>query len=278
MGKIEGLQIGHSIVKERDFKIECEVMDNINVEVPFSHKHCFYSIYWIHEGCGTHIIDFEEYAIKPDRIFFVKPEQVHYMRDVVNMKYSAIQFTEEFMMPFITDKHWNFTVSHDMDKNERNRISILFSQLESESRGNLPNHITLIQSEINTMLLDLERMNIGCNSSSDIPDLINRYICLINNDFAKNHQVNYYASILGISPNYLNVITRKFLGKSALSLINDRVILEIKRSLIRNDLNISEIAYQLGFNELSYFSRFFKQKTGMTPLEFKTSMNKMYQN
>lgn len=60
-------------------------------------------------------------------------------------------------------------------------------------------------------------------------------------------------------------------------MINERVILEVKRMLIRTEYDISEIAYKLGFNELSYFSRFFKRHTGMTPLGFRMSMNEMYQ-
>ena len=77
MSKIGSLQIGHSTIKENDFKIECGVANDRHVEVPFSHRHFFYAVYWIHGGNGTHVIDFEEYEIKPDRIFFIRPEQIH---------------------------------------------------------------------------------------------------------------------------------------------------------------------------------------------------------
>ena len=90
-------------------------------------------------------------------------------------------------------------------------------------------------------------------------------------------QVQHYAAQLSVSPNYLNILTRKHLGKTALDLINERVLLEVKRLLLRTDLAISEIAWQSGFNELSYFSRFFKRHTGMTPVQFREAMNKMYQ-
>lgn len=93
----------------------------------------------------------------------------------------------------------------------------------------------------------------------------------------EEHQVQKYAALLGVTPNYLNVLTRKHWGKSALNLINDRVILEVKRLLLRTDYDISEIAYRVGFNELSYFSRFFKRNTGMTPLQFRNTMHEMYQ-
>lgn len=69
MNEVGSLQIGHTFIKENDFKIECEIANDVHVEVPFSHRHFFYAIYWIHEGSGKHIIDFEEYEIRPDRIF-----------------------------------------------------------------------------------------------------------------------------------------------------------------------------------------------------------------
>lgn len=275
--RLESLQIGHSHTKDEDFKIKCEVINDKNVEVSFSHRHFFYAIYWIHEGNGTHVIDFEEYEMKPDRIFYIKPEQVHFMHIEESLKYSALQFTEDFIIPINWDMGREIPVYKDIEKNEKNRIEILFNQIQKESISNLPNSAAIIRSEINTLLLDLERMAISTSSSSTLPDLVCRYKKLVDKNFIKERQVQFYAGQLGICPNYLNVLTRKFIGKSALDMINERTILEIKRMLLRPDLTISEIAYRLGFNELSYFSRFFRLKTGMTPHKFRDSMNKMYQ-
>ena len=146
-----------------------------------------------------------------------------------------------------------------------------------ESQSGLPNATAIIQSEINTLLLELER--IGCTDMAFpiAPELLQKYKRLINSNFTKERQVQSYASQLGISPNYLNVLVKKYFGKSALEMINDRVVLEVKRLLSHTDYDISEIAYILEFNELSYFSRFFKRNTGMTPIEFRLSMNEMYQ-
>lgn len=76
-----------------------------------------------------------------------------------------------------------------------------------------------------------------------------------------------YASLLGITPNYLNVLCRKHLGLSALRMIDSRIVLEIKRLLMENEKTKSEIAYSLGFYELSYFSRFFRRMEGVSPAE-----------
>lgn len=277
MKKVSGLQIGHSSIKNKDFKIECDVINDKNVEVPFSHRHYFYAIYWIHEGNGMHIIDFEEYKMKPDRVFFIKPEQVHFMQIEGSLKYSALQFTEDFMIPINSKVEKEIPVYIDIDKNEKSRIEILFNQIQKESVSRLPNSTVIIRSEINTLLLDLERMAMPISNFSILPDLLCKYREMIDKNFIKERQVQFYATQLGVCPNYMNVLTRKFLGKSALELISERTVLEIKRMLLRSDFTISEIAYRLGFNELSYFSRFFRLKTGMTPQKFRDSMNKMYQ-
>lgn len=83
-----------------------------------------------------------------------------------------------------------------------------------------------------------------------------KYKMLIEKRYKATRQVQEYAGQLGVSANYLNVLVRKYLGKSALNLINERVILEIKRRLLRTEKGVSEIAYELGFDGLSYFSRF----------------------
>lgn len=276
----ENLQIGHSHDKERDFKITCNVSDDKQVEVPFSHRHFFYAVYWIHQGSGIHVIDFEEYEIKPNRIFFVKPEQIHFLHNDTMMEYSALQFTEEFMSCSDTGyqtEEREIAVCHDLTLEEQERMEILFKQISAEAVSGLEYSTALIQSEINTLLLDLERIGLDKRRYTALPDLLLKYRMLVEKQYTATRLVQKYAGQLGVSANYLNVLVRKYLGKSALNLINERVILEIKRRLLRTEKGVSEIAYELGFDELSYFSRFFKRHTGMTPIAFREKMNEMYQ-
>lgn len=276
----ENLQIGHSHNKERDFKITCNVSDDKQVEVPFSHRHFFYAVYWIHQGSGIHVIDFEEYEIKPNRIFFVKPEQIHFLHNNTMMEYSALQFTEEFMSCSDTGyqtEEREIAVCHDLTLEEQERMEILFKQISAEAVSGLEYSTALIQSEINTLLLDLERIGLDKRRYTALPDLLLKYRMLVEKQYTATRLVQKYAGQLGVSANYLNVLVRKYLGKSALNLINERVILEIKRRLLRTEKGVSEIAYDLGFDELSYFSRFFKRHTGMTPIAFREKMNEMYQ-
>lgn len=277
MDNIGSFQIGHSSVKEADFKMLYEGMCDRHVEVSFSHRHFFYAIYWIHEGNGIHVIDFKEYEIQPDRVFFIRPEQIHFLQGSENLRYSAVQFTEDFMASVGGVMQKEIAVFKDLTSGEKERIGVLFRQLYLESVGGLLNSMAMIQSEIKTLLLELERLSISVKNVVSTPLLIQEYKDLIERNFVNDRRVQIYAKTLGVTPNYLNVLTRRHLGKSALELINERMMLEVKRQLLRTEDGVSEIAYKLGFNELSYFSRFFKKHTGMTPLEFRVKMNKMYQ-
>ena len=77
-----------------------------------------------------------------------------------------------------------------------------------------------------------------------------------------------YASILNITEKHLNRIVKNCLNKTSTMLIQERVLLEAKRMLMHSELNVLEISTELGISESSYFIRFFKQKTGLTPLAF----------
>ena len=256
--KTKDLHIGHSTIGKSYFKIVQEVVNDKSIEVSFSHRHSFYAVYWIHQGSGTHIIDFENYEIRPNRVFYIRPGQVHFLHSDTSICYSALQFAEEFMLPLYKDllSGWgNIQVYKDLNDEEQNRLCVLFGRIQRESVGS-KGTMTVLQP---------------------VPDLLLRFKRLIEERFLDSRQVKDYASMLGVTPNYLNVQTQKYWGESALSLINKRVVLEIKRRLLGSDADISEIAYTLGFNELSYFSRFFKRNVGLTPNAFRRQMNEMYQ-
>jgi AraC-like DNA-binding protein len=78
-----------------------------------------------------------------------------------------------------------------------------------------------------------------------------------------------YAAKMNITPNYLNALCRKKSGKSAGELIRQRILLEAKRLLAHSTMSISEIAFQLGFEDNSYFGRYFRRYTRLTPGEFR---------
>lgn len=86
--------------------------------------------------------------------------------------------------------------------------------------------------------------------------------------------IPYLASLVNLSPNYLSDLLKKETGKNAKEHINEFIINRAKTTLLNSNETVSEIAYDLGFNYPHYFSRMFKQKTGMTPAEYRVVGNR----
>ena len=85
----------------------------------------------------------------------------------------------------------------------------------------------------------------------------------------QKQRVADYADLLAVSPNHLNKCIKAATGKSAQDLLNEMILLEVKTLLKQTDLSISEIAFKVGKEDPSDFSKFFRTKTGCTPSEYR---------
>lgn len=92
---------------------------------------------------------------------------------------------------------------------------------------------------------------------------------LVEINYNKLHSVSQYAELLFISSKTLNRKITREKGTSPNIIIKNRIILQAKRLLINTDLTVKEISAQLGYDDQSYFIRFFKIQTGKSPVEFK---------
>jgi AraC family transcriptional regulator, transcriptional activator of pobA len=92
---------------------------------------------------------------------------------------------------------------------------------------------------------------------------------LIEKHFNELRLPKQYAALLFITANHLNALCKEMLGKTAGDLIRERIILEAKRLLTNADMTVTQIAYELNYKDNSYFNRFFKKETGLTPDDFR---------
>ncbi|RYZ52215.1 MAG: AraC family transcriptional regulator, partial [Sphingobacteriales bacterium] len=99
--------------------------------------------------------------------------------------------------------------------------------------------------------------------------IIHHFRKLVEQYFSEKRLPRDYASMLYVTPNHLNALSKDLLGKPAGEIIRDRILLEAKRLLTNADLQISEIASRLSFTDNSHFTRFFKKYTERTPEEFR---------
>lgn len=102
-----------------------------------------------------------------------------------------------------------------------------------------------------------------------------QFLILVTKNFKEERMVKFYADKLSISPNYLNILSKRYFNKNAISIINDELLLEVCSCLIVSVKPIKEIVYDFNFKDLSTFSTFFKKNTGMTPREFVSEYRKL---
>jgi AraC family transcriptional regulator, transcriptional activator of pobA len=106
-------------------------------------------------------------------------------------------------------------------------------------------------------------------------DLVRKFNLAVENHYKTQHQVQFYADLLNKSPKTLSNLFAIYKQKTPVGIIHERIALEAKRLLIYTDKSAKEIAFELGFEEISHFSRFFKNKENCSPKEFRELSKKV---
>lgn len=107
------------------------------------------------------------------------------------------------------------------------------------------------------------------NGSPRTRELFNRFMRELENRYRQSRDVSFYAELLNISPKYLNIVTQRITSHTIKTIIDQYVVLQIKQSLTTEEKSIKQLAWEYHFSDLSFFCRYFKQHTGMTPQQFR---------
>ncbi len=105
--------------------------------------------------------------------------------------------------------------------------------------------------------------------TDDKLDVLRKFNLMVENNYRKEHTVQFYAGQLYKSPKTLANYFALYNHKSPLAVIQERIILEAKRLLMYTDKSAKEIAYDLGYNDAAYFRNFFKKQSGLSPSDFR---------
>lgn len=244
------------------------------------HSHKFYITILFTSGTGTHDIDFERYKIKTPCVFIMQPGQIHCWNLSADTNGYIFFHSKEFYdshfrnhsldaFPFFfTSKAYPFI---SLDEAGNKKIKNLFQEIHSEYTTE--NRFTEFKL---ACLLGLTYGALEeCYKRKSLPSE-NEYqvrtrtlLKLIDTHFRTHKKPQDYADMLNMSTRHLSRICHETLNTNPSELISERIILEAKRLLIHSPSAINEVAYELGFEDAGYFNRIFKQKTGMTPKEFR---------
>ncbi|WP_345953650.1 helix-turn-helix transcriptional regulator [Mucilaginibacter sp. PAMB04168] len=247
-----------------------------------AHKHTFYHLVLFTEGAGTHAIDFEQFKVKPYQIYFMVPGQVHSWGFAGKVDGYVINFSTLFFQSFLLKPDYleqfpffsgNITDAViNLPQAVQAAVIQLFEQLVNESDNAQRMGVDMVRALLLQLFISIGRL--GFEQNVKQPNaynytLLKNFQKLIEQHYAELRLPKDYAELLYITPNHLNALCKDVLGIPAGEVIRNRIVLEAKRLLINLELTIAEIAGRLHFDDNSYFTKFFKKHTGITPEEFR---------
>jgi YesN/AraC family two-component response regulator len=99
--------------------------------------------------------------------------------------------------------------------------------------------------------------------------LVKNFLLLIEENFQKNLRITDYADMLAITPNHLTQVVKQITGKTSIDTLHKKTVVEIKRLLIHTELTIAEISEYMNFPDQSYFTKYFKKLTNLSPMAYR---------
>ncbi|WP_281321838.1 helix-turn-helix domain-containing protein [Flavobacterium aestivum] len=243
------------------------------------HRHDFFYMLVLEKGSGYHEIDFTEYEICNHSVFLMRPGQVHQLTLKAGSTGYLIHFkTEFFYSQSKLSQQLLRKVSHinfcNLDDSGFKNLYTILASVFKEYCNKLEGYEEVIQSNLNIFFIELirHRQNKKASATDNNPyaqEQLEKFLELLEANITQYKQVSQYADILNLSTYQLNAITKEVLGKTCSELINEHIILESKRSLLATSNQVNQIAYHLGYDDVSYFIRFFKKHTGHSPEAFR---------
>lgn len=240
-----------------------------------------YSIYWIQEGSGTYNIDFESYTFDDNVLFFLSPGQVFTVDSEQIKTAYKLTFVRDFYCIQTHDKEvaCNGVLFNNIYETpfvkpcekDTKKLSFILESLIEEFQQNETAQYDMLQSYLKQFIICAVRVKKENHIIKEDTEtrLFKDFSLLVDQNYKTMHSVTEYANRLGLSPKSIAKHFQKLGTKTPSDFIKNRIVLEAKRMLIYTDKTVKEIAFDLGFNDPAYFTRFFTKAILKSPLQFK---------
>ncbi len=236
------------------------------------------------ESCaaGTVSFDAEKRVLTPPCLVYVPQNTVHGFDFNPDAQGYVIVASVSFIDDLFKDSP---NILHTLSKpqilisaqTDMAMVAAMIEKIRLEFKEDLPERATALRQYFGFLLLSIFRHSDNQNAHFSTN---NRYLAhfyafqkSIKTANSLKKTVAEYATELGITPIHLNRICQSVAGKSASQIVQEYLISEAEKHLMRSDLSVSEVAYLLDFENLSYFTRLFKKHLGVSPLAFRKKGN-----
>lgn len=262
-------------------KIEPFHADRGSHELPRSN---YFTIYWVQEGSGAFCPDFGSYTFEANALLFLVPYQLSRIIPTQAIRGLSVQFHANF---FCIETHheevgcngilfndiYGFPVVR-LEEPDVREVARLFDDMSRELRGGALAHSEVLVSYLKILLvratrLKLQQQDLSRHAAGRVPPALSQLQELIETHFRTKHAPADYAGLLFLAPKTLARLVKTHLRKTLTELIRERIIKEAKWELLHTVKPVKQIAADLGFDDIFYFSRLFKRATGCSPSFFR---------
>jgi AraC-like DNA-binding protein/mannose-6-phosphate isomerase-like protein (cupin superfamily) len=233
------------------------------------HRHDFVEIVWVHSGSGTHLIDASEFAARPGTLHIVAPGQVHcWHPDSTDIDGTLVLFREEFLTGpgGLPARTWSGGMATPDDTTAA-RIDRMLAELREELTGDDDDRDAVVRHQLSALLLVCSREIVAPARPRHVLGVA--FQRMVRERRSATLTVAECARRLNVTPNHLNEVVTADTGRTPGAIIRSAVLLEAQRMLARSPLSCAQVASALAFEDPSYFSRFFRRETGVTPSAYR---------
>ena len=241
----------------------------------------FFDITLVTRGRGVFVLDGYPHDVRAGQVFFSQPGQVR-LWEVEHLDGLCLFFVDGFIKEFLQDASFVHQLPFFQAAPERaemhlrppaarqlrGRLTTMRGELVDFRRDSIP----LLRAQLHETLLLLARDYAASHripSRRTMHGAVTRFFTLVERDVTVRHRVQDYAAELGVSAGHLSVLCSRYAGTTAKRYVDDALTIRARRLLLYSDESAARIATLLGFEDPSYFARFFRRETGSTPTEFR---------
>ena len=260
----------------RIFELTKDLVDDIRTRTYDAHFHDFEEMILITEGSLEHYIDFKVEVVEAPGTCYVSMNKMHKLVPHENLRGWVINYQPEFISSSNLNFYSNFFTSTNIPLPSGDclaRFTRLCEIIDAEYRQEFADQATIRHlTEGLLSMVDAERKrNLPMENVTKATQIttFNNFLKILEENFRRDQGVSFYAGKMNMSERNLNLICKNNFQKSVSEIIETRKLIEAKNLLLHSSKTVSEIGFELGYNEKSYFTRVFHARMGVTPSRFR---------
>jgi AraC-like DNA-binding protein len=283
-------RIGYAPPASYAFDIEVMAMRDLRTRAPAAdlrkpHRIEFHELIFVTRGECTHVVDFEPIHCRPGSVLALQPSQVEQFDVETPWDGWLVLFRPEQLFASqdkmrklgLVQAVAELPVQITLDGAEARVLQQSVAQMHLDGRlqAHKPEAQALLLHQLCTVLLRLvlahrQQLGDGKARPSEL-DRFRRFRLLVDQSFARWHSLAPYADAIGCTSRTLTRVTLNVAGVSAKAFVANRITLEAKRLLAHTGMPVAGIGDELGFDDSSNFTKFFRREAGCTPIEFRAA-------